>query len=46
MHHLAPGPIQTLRKIVTEVSANYVEMADKVLTPLVYEALRYSCMRP
>ncbi len=46
MHHLAPGPIQTLRKIVTEVSANYVEMADKVLKLLVYEALSYSCMRP
>lgn len=31
MHHLAAGPIQLLRKVVTEVSANYVEMADKVL---------------
>lgn len=31
MHHLAAGPIQLLRKIVSEVSANYVEMADKVL---------------
>jgi hypothetical protein len=31
MHHLAPGPIQLLRQIVSEVSSNYVEMADKVL---------------
>jgi hypothetical protein len=30
MHHLAAGPIQLLRKVVSEVSANYVEMADKV----------------
>uniref|UniRef100_A0A7S0EI57 CRAL-TRIO domain-containing protein n=1 Tax=Hanusia phi TaxID=3032 RepID=A0A7S0EI57_9CRYP len=31
MHHLATGPIGMLRKVVREVSANYVEMADKVL---------------
>uniref|UniRef100_A0A7S0MDF4 CRAL-TRIO domain-containing protein n=1 Tax=Cryptomonas curvata TaxID=233186 RepID=A0A7S0MDF4_9CRYP len=31
MHHLATGPISMLRKVVQEVSANYVELADKVL---------------
>ncbi len=31
MHHLATGPIGILRKIVSEVSSNYVELADKVL---------------
>mmetsp|Transcript_3466 Transcript_3466/g.10012 ORF Transcript_3466/g.10012 Transcript_3466/m.10012 type:complete len:199 (+) Transcript_3466:563-1159(+) len=31
MHHLATGPIGILRKVVQEVSANYVELADKVL---------------
>jgi len=31
MHHLATGPIGLLRKIVSEVSSNYVELADKVL---------------
>eukprot|EP00285_Hemiselmis_virescens_P010365 CAMPEP_0173381878 /NCGR_PEP_ID=MMETSP1356-20130122/4313_1 /TAXON_ID=77927 ORGANISM="Hemiselmis virescens, Strain PCC157" /NCGR_SAMPLE_ID=MMETSP1356 /ASSEMBLY_ACC=CAM_ASM_000847 /LENGTH=344 /DNA_ID=CAMNT_0014335925 /DNA_START=179 /DNA_END=1210 /DNA_ORIENTATION=- len=31
MHHLATGPIALLRKIVNEVSSNYVELADKVL---------------
>jgi len=30
MHHLATGPVGLLRKIVSEVSSNYVEMADKV----------------
>lgn len=31
MHHLAAGPITMLRKITSEVSSNYVELADKVL---------------
>mmetsp|Transcript_6161 Transcript_6161/g.12160 ORF Transcript_6161/g.12160 Transcript_6161/m.12160 type:complete len:411 (-) Transcript_6161:268-1500(-) len=30
MHHLATGPVGMLRKVVKEVSANYVEISDKV----------------
>jgi len=30
MHHLATGPVGLLRKVVKEVSANYVEISDKV----------------
>mmetsp|Transcript_10327 Transcript_10327/g.21222 ORF Transcript_10327/g.21222 Transcript_10327/m.21222 type:complete len:146 (+) Transcript_10327:201-638(+) len=31
MHHLATGPVGLLRKVVKEVSANYVEISDKVV---------------